>query len=108
MTRFEQKKQNNSWKYVLVICIFIAVIALFYCGVDAFSRSTTERQKEALENAVQSGITFCYATEGKYPDSAEYLEEHYGLTYDKEKFYVGYQPRGANILPDVTIVELED
>ena len=33
-----------------------------------------------------------------------YMEEHYGLTYDKDLFFVDYQPIGSNIRPDVTVI----
>ncbi len=50
-------------------------------------------------------ITHCYAVEGTYPSSLEYLKENYGLTYDETVFFVDYQTIGSNILPDVTIIE---
>ena len=33
------------------------------------------------------------------------LKAHYGLTYDENLFFVDYQTVGANIYPDVTIIE---
>ena len=62
-------------------------------------------QKESLESALIRNITYCYAVEGSYPESLDYLKEHYGLTYDEDRFFVDYQVIGANILPDVTIIE---
>lgn len=47
----------------------------------------------------------CYVLEGHYPDSLSYLEEQYGFSYDKEHFFVDYQLLGANIMPDVTVIE---
>ena len=31
--------------------------------------------------------------------------EQYGFSYDKEQFFVDYQLLGANIMPDVTVIE---
>ena len=47
----------------------------------------------------------CYALEGFYPPSLEYMEEHYGLTYDKSAYIVDYQPVGNNIYPNYTIIK---
>ena len=58
-----------------------------------------------LEKAVNRSITQCYALEGTYPPDMEYLTAHYGLTYDEDLFFVDYQTVGANIYPDVTIIE---
>ena len=35
----------------------------------------------------------------------EYLKENYGLTYNEDLFYVDYRTTGANLIPDVTIIE---
>ena len=48
----------------------------------------------------------CYAIEGRYPPSLEYMEEHYGLVYDKDIFFVDYQPIGSNLYPDVTVISI--
>ena len=62
------------------------------------------KQQESLETALARDITHCYAVEGFYPPSLSYMEEHYGLTYDKDLFFVDYQPIGSNIRPDVTVI----
>lgn len=61
-----------------------------------------------LETAVMRGITHCYAIEGTYPDSLEYLIENYGLIYDESHYYIDYQPLGSNLMPDVAIIRKED
>ena len=66
---------------------------------------TRRHQKESLERALNRSIVYCYATEGTYPESLEDLKAHYGLTYDEDLFFVDYQTVGANIYPDVTIIE---
>ena len=50
-------------------------------------------------------ITYCYAVEGAYPESLDYLKENYGLTYDENLFFVDYHIDGSNIFPDITIIE---
>ena len=39
------------------------------------------------------------------PKVLEDLKAHYGLTYDARPIFVDYQTVGANIYPDVTIIE---
>ncbi|GAA0793341.1 hypothetical protein GCM10008910_08170 [Faecalicatena orotica] len=109
MARFQyQKKQHNYRKFILSVCAFLLIIILFYQGIQSLSSSTLRRQKESLENALNRNITYCYAVEGAYPESLDYLKDHYGLTYDESRFYVDYRVSGANILPDVTIIEKGD
>lgn len=109
MARFQyQKKQHTYRKFILSVCAFLVIIVLFYQGIESLSTSSVKRQKESLENALTRSITYCYAVEGAYPESLNYLMEHYGITYDKDRFFVDYKVSGANIMPDVTIIERGD
>lgn len=109
MARFEyQKKQHTYRKFIISVCVFLLIVLLFYQGIESLSSGAVRRQKESLENALNRSITYCYAVEGSYPESLEYLKEHYGITYDEDRFFVDYKIVGANILPDVTIIEKGD
>lgn len=106
MNRFVYQKQKNPIATLLPsVCVFLAIALLFFQGISSVSSGTKKRQKESLENAITRSITHCYAVEGSYPASLDYLKENYGLTYDEDLFFVDYQTIGSNILPDVTIIE---
>ncbi len=94
--------------YALPLILFIIIGALFVNGVASVSETTLTKQRESLETALHRSISQCYAVEGIYPPSLAYIEENYGLTYDKELFYVDYQPFSSNIFPDITILYLGD
>lgn len=109
MVRFQyQKKQHIYRKFILSICAFILIVVIFYQGISSLSSDMMRRQKESLEKALNRNITYCYAVEGAYPESLDYLTRHYGLTYDEELFFVDYKINGANIWPEVTIIEKGD
>ena len=109
MARFQyQKKQLIYRKFIISVCVFLLIVLLFYQGIESLSSGSVRRQKESLENALNRSITYCYAVEGSYPESLEYLKEHYGITYDEDRFFVDYKIIGANILPDVTIIQKGD
>ncbi len=105
MSRFVTRKHSSNLRGpILSICIFGLLFAAFFFAVEHFSEETKSRQLEALENAIHQSIVYCYTLEGSYPESLEYLKEHYGLTYNDELFFVDYRLQGANIMPDVTIL----
>ena len=109
MARFQyQKKQHIYRKFIISVCVFLLIVLLFYQGIESLSSGSVRRQKESLENALHRSITYCYAVEGSYPESLDYLKEHYGITYDEDRFFVDYKIIGANILPDVTIIQKGD
>ena len=106
MARFQQKRSPSDFRGLwLSICIFLLIFVLFYSGLGHLSEDTVRRQKETLENALNRSITYCYAVEGAYPESLAYLKSNYGITYNEDLFFVDYRLYGANIFPDVTIIE---
>ncbi|MCR4764513.1 MAG: hypothetical protein K5696_13385 [Lachnospiraceae bacterium] len=92
-------------KSAFFIALFIAVAAVFLYILHDFGQSTLERQQESLENAIHRDIIQCYALEGVYPPDLAYLQNHYGLTWDENTFFVDYEPIAANLYPDVTVLK---
>ncbi len=106
--RFERKKNTTIDRFLRIIP-FISFIVLFVCfiyGTNSVSSTTAQKQLESLESAVHRSIIQCYCVEGMYPPNLDYLKEHYGLVYDETSYLVDYQPTGANLPPDVTILPL--
>jgi hypothetical protein len=90
------------------VLVFLVVLVLFLFAVGRMGEQTTEEQRRYLEEAVERCMLECYVTEGRYPGSFSYLEEKYGIVYDKNHFRVDYTAYGSNMRPEVTIVELEE
>ena len=102
-TKHTDRKSRSRLLYLLAPLLIVA----FWFILSTVDSSTIARQKDSLSNALNRDIIHCYAVEGFYPPSLEYIKEHYGLTYDQDIFLVDYQPVGSNIRPDVTILVLE-
>lgn len=85
----------------------VVIMFLFLRGIQSVSDTTAAKQQESLETALSRSIAQCYAVEGMYPPSLSYLREHYGLTYDEDKFFVDYQSIGSNLMPEVTVLPIK-
>lgn len=106
MKRFCDKNiKQRPYRWILSISGTLLVCILFSQALDIFSEQIRTEQKTTLENAIQMGIAQCYAAEGRYPQNLEELKDDYGIQYDNDTFFVDYQIMGANIAPDVTIIE---
>ena len=104
--RFVSEKTNSHYRNLIVsIVIFLLIFLCFWFAVSSFSTRTKAEELQTLDAALTRIITHCYAVEGNYPESLDYLKKNYGLTYDEDKFYIDYQALGANIMPDVTIIQ---
>ncbi|MCR5404380.1 MAG: hypothetical protein K6E91_11270 [Butyrivibrio sp.] len=87
------------------VVIFALIVFFFIMAIESFGKSSIEKEQEALENAIERDIVQCYSIEGAYPENLEYMEQHYGLTWDKDIFFVDYQPIAENLYPDYTVIK---
>lgn len=106
MKRFYYGRRRRGVSGAMIsLVVFLVVLLLFCAGIDGASGKAKREQKATLEDAVWRSITQYYALEGRYPESLKILREEYGLQYDSEEFFVDYQVFGANLMPDVTVLE---
>ncbi len=106
--RFSSEKHifrpSENFFKVLSVIVFFVIALVFIKAIDYTGKSSIEKQQTSLESAIARDIVQCYAIEGTYPPSLEYMEQHYGLTYDKTTFFVDYQPVASNLYPDYTVI----
>lgn len=90
------------------LSLFLGAVMLYWLMIGAFGVST-ELDLQRLEQhtaAIRRYVVQCYALEGRYPDSLDYLEENYALSLDREHYVYHYQNLGVNIMPQIAVFEL--
>ncbi len=85
----------------LIMLAIVLIITL--AGLDSFWEDHSESRPEDIRRAVLDACVQCYALEGSYPPSLEYLEDHYGLILDREKYYFYYEVFASNVMPTVEV-----
>ena len=90
--------------YLVSAVVFGAVIGIFLNGVLSMSDRMDQEGAETLRSAIARASVQCYAIEGRYPPSVQYLEENYGIRIDRERFHVFYEGFASNIMPDITVI----
>ena len=40
-----------------------------------------------------------------YPESLDYLKQHYNLSYNEDKYVVYYEPFASNLMPSIKVAE---
>lgn len=91
--------------FLCSVLLFLIIFLCFCFGVEKLSSGTEQTELQILTQAVERNTVLCYTLEGSYPESLDYLKEHYGLHYDEDKYFVAYEVLGQNIMPDITIIE---
>ena len=102
-----QKEKRSLSGYPLSILLFLAVLFFFLFGVRAMESKSEEESLASLRNAIQRACVQCYAIEGRYPPSVEYLEDHYGIVIDRDRYHVFYDGWASNVMPDITVLPAE-
>lgn len=101
------KKPNSSGKELLGQLVslgaFSFAVVLFVSSALTFSKRSGERGAETLRDAIRRASVQCYAIEGRYPPSVEYLEENYGIKIDRDRYDVFYSGFASNFMPDITV-----
>jgi len=109
------RKRTNIYRKnaldFLRAAVFPAVFTIIIMMMVVFGLRQTEASSNAeglriLENSIRRAVVICYAIEGRYPESIEYIEEHYGVFIDRTRFVVHYSIFASNILPEITVIKL--
>lgn len=89
--------------YMASIAVFCCAVGLFLYAVGGVSGKTVEEGAATLDKALHRASIQCYAIEGRYPPSVDYLAENYGVQIDAEKYVVFYEGFASNVMPDITV-----
>lgn len=87
------------------ILLPLLVLLLFLLGLSGMERGRSAEGKRQLEETLRRTAAACYALEGAYPPSLDYMQEHYGLQWDEETYTVRYEIFASNLMPDITVME---
>ena len=100
-------KKKINFGPILLVPLVVAVLLIFTTALSNLQEGQQSEGRQQLEDAVRRSAVACYAAEGIYPPNLEYLEEHYGVQVDRQRYTVVYEIFASNLMPDVTVLENE-
>ena len=104
-------KHTPVWKRFLKNLLMplaaLAVVIFFAAALEGLDRGQAEKGLDQLETALRRGSVSCYATEGVYPPTLEYLQEHYGVQIDRRRYKVYYEVFAENLMPNITVLAVK-
>ena len=98
------RKKSRPWVPVLAAVVILAVLLWFFTAMGSLNRDSGDEGRQQLETALRRSAVACYAAEGVYPPTLEYLTEHYGVQIEDE-YIVFYEIFASNLMPDITVLE---
>ncbi|WP_455500824.1 hypothetical protein [Gemmiger sp.] len=102
MMYHEKPKQRKVPLASLLLAVPVVAAAAL---VGQIGRDMDAQAAEALKQSVLQAAVQCYAVEGAYPESVDYLEQNYGLYINHKRYVVSYSAFASNVMPDVRILE---
>lgn len=101
----QRKRLGRILGILLAPLVFLAAVLWLVTAVSGLVSGRDEEALRQLEESLRRSAVACYAAEGLYPPDLAYLEEHYGVQIDEERFTVYYDVFASNMIPDITVLE---
>lgn len=97
-------RERPAWRRALpgaaAVLLLLALLLLPRALEDRASAESLRLAGDQLRRAAVQ----CYALEGAYPPSLDYLAAHYGVEIDESRYFVDYQYIASNLMPDITVL----
>ena len=104
-------KKQRSFTIIKVILLFAVLAVAVFCLYKATVKMNRGQEAESLkqlESSIRKATMTCYATEGVYPPTIQYLKDNYGIQIDESRFTVCYEVFAKNMMPDITVMENQE
>jgi hypothetical protein len=89
---------------VVTIALFAAFAVFVIVMLGNAAATSEEEEIRAVRESIVRAVISCYAFEGFYPNSVDYLIENYNLVIDTERFLVHYNKIAGNLMPTIIVI----
>ena len=93
-------------KEIAIALLMVALLVGVWVAVSGLDHAESGAETQFVYDAVHNAALTCYAVEGAYPDSVDYLREHYRLAYDEDRYLITYDAFASNMIPDIWVTEV--
>lgn len=100
------KHKNSSplFQILIVPVLFIVCLCFVLTAVGNVETGQKQESEKRVEDTIKKAVVNCYAIEGRYPATLEYVEEYYGLQINRDRYAVFYEVFADNIMPEITVL----
>ena len=95
---------RKAKKWITPAALLLAAVIGAAALLPGIRHSMRDGGRAAVRQAILRSAAECYAVEGAYPASLDYLQAHYGLTVNRQDYIIIYEAYASNQLPDVQVL----
>ena len=104
----QSKQPSHKWlRWILIPLLVLGILLWFFTALGHLGTGQAQEGRQQLETALRRAAVACYATEGVYPPTLDYLTEHYGIQIDRSRYSVFYEIFAENLMPQITVLVKE-
>ena len=89
---------------ICMLAVFAVTLALVLIGLSRTSNSVRSQGTQSAEEAIRRAALTCYALEGAYPESYEYLREYYPPGINETLYAVHYIAVTPSLMPEIAVL----
>jgi len=104
---YKSSLHKRMLPYFLFILLFLFVLYFVLTGLGQAGKVSDAESLRIAELSITRSVINCYASEGKYPPSYEYIKKHYGINIDESRYMIHYSVFAENIMPDIAVLRIE-
>ena len=100
---------KKGGRYIGVLPLLGVLVALplaLFLITGALGNRAGRESLSLAEQSIRRAAVQCYALEGAYPRDLSDLEERYGVSVDRERYFVDYRYVASNLMPDITVLPI--
>lgn len=91
-------------KLIINALVVLGVVGYILISINNLNHDMKDERARRLKISVENAAVTCFAIEGFYPDSLDYLVDNYHIVYDPKEYHVFYETKGANFKPRVEVI----
>ena len=92
-------------RYLMMPVLMLAAVYILLVSAGRVSERQQAESLKQMEDTIYKAVLNCYAIEGRYPATIDYVEQHYGLQIDHDRYDVFYEIFADNVMPEITVIE---
>ena len=108
MKTVNSKRLAPLVKWALALLAAAGVLCCMVYALNQVDDAQSREGRRILEDSLRRAAVSSYTSSGRYPATLEELTGRYGISVDTGRYAVYYEIFADNIMPDITVVPLDD
>ena len=105
MRKHLSKKLATLGRYLIMPALMLAAVYILLVSAGNVNERQQAENLKQMEDSIHKAVLNCYAIEGSYPATLDYVEQYYSLQIDHDRYDVFYEVFAQNIMPEITVID---